>query len=53
MKKLDFRTLSNKRCTHPGCRKYIKQNVINRQPNAKLCYTHYMEQYRKEQNSKS
>lgn len=52
MKKVDFRTMSNKRCSHEGCNKLLKQNLIIKKPNAKLCYEHYIEQYRLKQNKR-
>lgn len=35
--KHDFRTLSDIKCIC-GCNRYIKQNVIDRKPNARNCY---------------
>ena len=35
--KKDFRILSNVRCVC-GCDRYLKQNVIDRQPAARNCY---------------
>ena len=43
MKKVNFRLLSDKRCVVPGCRKRLKQNVANRNPNADMCYKHYQQ----------
>lgn len=39
--KLDFRVLSNVRCAC-GCGKRIKQNVLDRNPQAKQCYLSYL-----------
>ena len=39
--KKDYRELSNVRCTC-GCGRRLKQNVIDRNPHAKLCYYSYM-----------
>lgn len=40
MQKIDFRILSNLRCQEPGCHKRLKQNLVNRHPEAKFCYRH-------------
>jgi len=39
--KLDYRILSNATCTC-GCGRNIKQNLLDRQPGAKLCYLSYL-----------
>jgi hypothetical protein len=41
MSKLDFRVFSTVQCTEPGCAKKIKQNVINRKPDADKCFRHW------------
>ena len=51
-KKHDFRVMSDKKCKHPGCRKLIKQNVIDRKPMADLCYKHYLEKLKNKQRDK-
>jgi len=37
-KSYDFREMSNKHCT--VCDKFLKKNVVERQPNADRCYAH-------------
>jgi hypothetical protein len=41
--KLDFRILSNRRCHFPGCPKRLKQNLVDRNPDAEYCYEHNKE----------
>ncbi|MCK9209200.1 MAG: hypothetical protein M0P61_00050 [Ignavibacteriaceae bacterium] len=41
MSKQDFRVFSTVQCTEPGCTKKIKQNVINRKPDADKCFRHW------------
>lgn len=47
MAKVDFRLLSNVQCQHYGdngrCRKRLKQNLVNKIPEADRCYTHFIE----------
>ena len=43
--------LSDKICSVRECNKRIKKNVLHRQPRANLCYEHYMNNKRAEQNS--
>lgn len=45
MKKQDYKVLSKKRCK--VCNTKLKQNLVNRQPNADLCYKHYQRDIRK------
>ncbi len=46
MKKVDFRILSAIQCEHvengQRCPKRLKQNLINRHPDAHECYTHWV-----------
>jgi hypothetical protein len=49
-KKLDFRILSNRRCHFPDCPKRLKQNLVDRNPDAEHCYKHHQELKRKSQN---
>lgn len=44
MKKVDFRILSDKRCKI--CGRKLKQNLVNRKPDADFCYKDYMQQIR-------
>jgi len=39
MKKKPYNALSNKRCS--VCGKRLKQNLIDRRPDAEYCYKHY------------
>jgi len=39
--KLDFRILSDVKCIC-GCNRYIKQNVIDRNPTARNCYLSHL-----------
>lgn len=39
--KKDFRVLSEVRCTEPDCTKKLKQNLIDRNPDADKCFKHY------------
>jgi hypothetical protein len=39
-RKLDFRVLSNHTCKE--CSKYLKQNLIDRNPDAQYCFKHQM-----------
>lgn len=39
-KKHDFRVLSKVKCAYPGCPKKLKQNLIDKNPDAELCYNH-------------
>lgn len=41
MSKKDFRVFSNVQCTEPGCTRKIKQNVIDRKPDADKCFRHW------------
>jgi len=41
MSKQDFRVFSTVQCTEPGCTKKIKQNVIERKPDADKCFRHW------------
>ena len=43
----NFNVKSNRKCSVKGCKRYIKQNVLDRQPNADMCYPHYMKLIRK------
>jgi hypothetical protein len=42
-KPYDFKVLSNRTCKIEGCNKKIKKNIIDRNPDADLCYRHFME----------
>ena len=39
--KLDYRVLSRTKCTC-GCGRYLKQNVVDRNPGARLCYYSFL-----------
>ena len=41
LKKVSYLKMSDVQCNHKGCNRFIKQNVINRQPHAVKCYKHY------------
>lgn len=41
MKKHHYSVLSHKKCKHPGCRKRLKQNLIDKNPKAELCFKHH------------
>jgi len=47
MAKHDFKVKSMVKCSIPGCKLFIKQNLIDRQPKADKCFGHYMELVRK------
>ncbi|MBI1936695.1 MAG: hypothetical protein HYS25_01080 [Ignavibacteriales bacterium] len=36
-----YNLLSSRKCKHPGCHKYLKQNLIDRNPEAHFCFKHY------------
>lgn len=36
-----YKDLSDKRCTHPGCNKRLKKKIVTTNPKADLCYFHY------------
>lgn len=40
MKRKEYKILSNKKC-ECGCGKFLKQNLIDRNPDAKYIYKHY------------
>jgi len=42
-KSLPYDELSTKRCSHEGCRKLIKQRLVNQKLRVHLCYHHYKE----------
>lgn len=48
----NFRELSDVQCTHPGCTKRIKMNVLERKPGADLCYKHFKLRKQQSQTSK-
>lgn len=39
--KLSYKILSTRKCNHPSCQKFLKQNLIDRQADAEKCYKHY------------
>ncbi len=39
--KHSYKILSARKCKHPGCGKYFKQNLIDRNPDAEQCFKHY------------
>jgi hypothetical protein len=41
-RKLDYKEMSDRECSVQNCKKRIKQNVVNRQPEADLCHEHYL-----------
>ncbi len=41
-----FNMLSNKRCQAQGCRKQLKQNLVDRNPDAEFCYLDYKRKVR-------
>jgi len=38
-KKQNFKVLSNKKCV--VCKRRLKKNLVDKNPNAKMCYKHY------------
>ena len=40
MKKVSNLIMSSVKCSHKDCNRFIKQNVIDRQPHADKCYKH-------------
>ena len=48
-KKVDFKVLSEKTCSEPGCSRKIKKNVADRYPDEEnlFCYFHYQVNIRK------
>jgi hypothetical protein len=40
-KKKDYRQLSNKRCVSDDCKNYLKQNLVDKNPNADKCFRCY------------
>lgn len=40
--KKHFTVLSDKVCTHPGCGRRLKQNLIDRNPKAEFCFLHWV-----------
>ncbi len=36
-----FTELSYIKCSHPGCRRKLKLNLVKRKPTAKFCFKHY------------
>jgi hypothetical protein len=41
MKKQSYKILSNKKCVNPECRRRLKQNVVDRNPDVEHCYNCY------------
>lgn len=39
--KHDFRVLSDRRCSTPSCRKQLKQNLVDKSPDADKCWKCY------------
>lgn len=42
-KKLNFKVLSDKKCSNPNnnpkCQRFLKQRIVDTYPNASLCYS--------------
>ena len=45
--KKHFRNLSTKQCSVKGCDKFLKQEIVDRNPNADKCYACHMKLVRK------
>jgi hypothetical protein len=45
--KHDFKVVSNIQCVEKGCETQLKQNLIDRNPDATRCYKHHMKRVRK------
>jgi len=41
-KKVDYKILSNIRCRIPGCHKRLKQNLVDKNSDADLCFFHWV-----------
>lgn len=50
-KPFKFHELSDVVCSVDGCRTHIKKNVLERKPNADLCYRHYIYKRNKQRNN--
>lgn len=37
-----FSVLSEKTCVHPSCTKRLKQNLVDKNPDAEMCYWHHI-----------
>ena len=42
-----FKDMSTRQCAVPGCEKFLKQRIVDINPDANLCYKHHMKLVRK------
>lgn len=40
--KKSYKLLTDKVCTYSGCSKRLKQNLVDKNPKAELCFTHWV-----------